>query len=667
MNIRTNIHALNAHRNMKNVGVRQSRAAQRLSSGFRINSAADDAAGLAISEKMRAQIRGLDQAWRNTQDAISLIQTAEGGIATINDMVIRIRELVVQAANDTYVHDNANLSRSDRAMIQAEISQLLAEIDSVARRVQFNTMTLLDGTFAGPNPSGFSSHIGSSGILEPAGFDHTILLPPSQLLADGLVADLNVGLGIDPAQGIQPHNSPPTTYETIDLSMLTLGTATSGPGWNLSTGGVLQIMSSDAFRIVGGGAPAVFSITFYAGVGNADVIMDDANITAWNMPGFAHNVRLWLEGSNSISATGVPGITMAGTSSLEINGPGSLNVTATPGSGIFGGSLTLNSGTLTVSGGTNGITSNPLTVNGGSLTVTGGTNGITSPNLNINGGSVNSSTITTPPANVNITGDPSITTTGGNPLLWFYPLPQNITVIEGSITETLTANAHTSQPPPLQLSFAWVQDGVGNVGTDSNTLAIPTDLAPGPHTFTVTATGLNNVTLTHTFTVTVDPANGNGNNGNGNGDNNGQPTPAPGRGLWFQIGANANQGMTLYIQALDALALGLMDIYDNPIINVLEESGADISPLLDILDEALFIAIRQRAILGAAQNRLDFTAQSLAISSENLSDAESRIRNADMAREMMRFTMSNVLQQAAVSMLAQANQLPNTVLQLLGD
>ncbi|MDR0512145.1 MAG: carbohydrate-binding domain-containing protein [Treponema sp.] len=310
------------------------------------------------------------------------------------------------------------------------------------------------------------------------------------------------------AQNIQPHNSPPTTYETIDLSTLSIGNAQSGNGWNFSAAGVLEITNSGAFRVVGGSAPALFEIFILANV-NADIIIDNTNITTMDITdGGNQNVRLWLEGSNSISATGVPGIQMGATPppSLEINGPGSLNVIATPGSGIFGGSLTLNSGTLTVSGGTNGITSNPLTVNGGSLTVTGGTNGITSPNLNINGGSVNSSTITTPPTNVNITGDPSITITGGNPLLWFYPLPQNITVTEGSITEALTANAHTSQLPPSQLNFTWVQTGVGNVGTDSNTLAIPTGLTPGQHTFTVTATGLNNVTLTHTFTVTVDPA-----------------------------------------------------------------------------------------------------------------------------------------------------------------
>jgi flagellin len=130
MVVRTNVFALNAHRNLTNVGRTQRQAAQRLSSGFRVNSAADDAAGLAISESMRAQIRGLDQASINTQDAVGLIQTAEGAMATVSEMVIRMRELMVQAANDTNTHGN-------REMIQLEIDQLMQEINDVTFRTQF--------------------------------------------------------------------------------------------------------------------------------------------------------------------------------------------------------------------------------------------------------------------------------------------------------------------------------------------------------------------------------------------------------------------------------------------------------------------------------------------------------------------------------------------------
>ena len=141
MVVNTNVLALNAHRNLSSIGVAQAKASQRLSSGLKINSAADDAAGLAISEKMRAQIRGLDMAAKNAQDGISLLQTAEGSIQEINNMVQRIRELTVQAANDTNTTE-------DRAKIADEISQLTTEITDMAGRTEFNTKKLTTGLFA---------------------------------------------------------------------------------------------------------------------------------------------------------------------------------------------------------------------------------------------------------------------------------------------------------------------------------------------------------------------------------------------------------------------------------------------------------------------------------------------------------------------------------------
>ncbi|TRY21929.1 flagellin, partial [Geobacillus sp. LEMMJ02] len=111
---------------------------ERLSSGYRINRAGDDAAGLAISEKMRGQIRGLEQATRNAQDGISLIQTAEGALNETHSILQRMRELAVQAANDTN-------TATDRANLQAEVDQLVTEIDCIAQNTEFNTTKLLDG------------------------------------------------------------------------------------------------------------------------------------------------------------------------------------------------------------------------------------------------------------------------------------------------------------------------------------------------------------------------------------------------------------------------------------------------------------------------------------------------------------------------------------------
>ncbi|HPE70111.1 MAG TPA: hypothetical protein PLF96_12390, partial [Thermotogota bacterium] len=139
MRVYHNIPALNAWRNGTIINRAMSRSLERLSSGLRINRAADDAAGLAISEKMRAQIRGLNQATRNAQDGISLIQTAEGALNETHSILQRMRELAVQAANDTYTSE-------DRQEIQKEIDQLVAEVDRISGTTEFNKKKLLDGS-----------------------------------------------------------------------------------------------------------------------------------------------------------------------------------------------------------------------------------------------------------------------------------------------------------------------------------------------------------------------------------------------------------------------------------------------------------------------------------------------------------------------------------------
>lgn len=138
--INTNVMSLNAQRNLNTSGSGLATALQRLSSGMRINSAKDDAAGLAISNRMTAQIRGLNQAGRNANDGISLAQTAEGAMGTITNNLQRIRELAIQSANATN-------SSSDRAALQTEAAQLISEIDRVASTTSFNNVNLLDGSF----------------------------------------------------------------------------------------------------------------------------------------------------------------------------------------------------------------------------------------------------------------------------------------------------------------------------------------------------------------------------------------------------------------------------------------------------------------------------------------------------------------------------------------
>ena len=138
--INSNIASLNAQRNLDRSQSELQVSLQRLSSGLRINSAKDDAAGMAISSRMTAQIRGLNQATRNANDGISLAQTAEGSLAAISDSLQRIRELAVQAANATN-------SASDRTALDQEVQQRLSEVNRIAQQTSFNSQKILDGTF----------------------------------------------------------------------------------------------------------------------------------------------------------------------------------------------------------------------------------------------------------------------------------------------------------------------------------------------------------------------------------------------------------------------------------------------------------------------------------------------------------------------------------------
>ena len=141
MRIQHNISALNTHRNLAFNNAQASKNLEKLSSGYKINRAGDDAAGLAISEKMRGQIRGLDMAQKNSQDGISLIQTAEGALHETHAILQRMRELAVQSSNDT------NMNEVDREAMQSEIKALTDEINDISTRTEFNTQKLIDGSF----------------------------------------------------------------------------------------------------------------------------------------------------------------------------------------------------------------------------------------------------------------------------------------------------------------------------------------------------------------------------------------------------------------------------------------------------------------------------------------------------------------------------------------
>ncbi|QUF84009.1 flagellin [Clostridium butyricum] len=213
MIINHNLGAINAQRNMGINSGAAAKSMEKLSSGLRINRAGDDAAGLSISEKMRAQIRGLDQASTNAEDGISMIQTAEGALTETHSILQRMRELSVQSSNDTNVS-------TDRAAIQAEMDELTKEVDRIANTTEFNTQKLLDGSFTGKFQIGANEgqnmdlSIGkmdaaSLGLTSTAIVKETVTLAAGSNLADGtytvsgtklLDADGNTVGIVDPAK-----------------------------------------------------------------------------------------------------------------------------------------------------------------------------------------------------------------------------------------------------------------------------------------------------------------------------------------------------------------------------------------------------------------------------------------------------------------------------------
>jgi len=451
MVVRTNTFALNAHRNMKNVGMDQSRASNRLSSGFRINSAADDAAGLAISENMRAQIRGLDQASRNAQDGQAMLLTTEGGLEEIGNMLQRTRELMVQAANDTNTQDQ-------RGLIMQEIAQLGTEILSMQNRVEFNTNRVLA---MGPNIAG------ETDVIQTAG-DMAIASRYVEIVANTL-AEMRRD-----------------TLAAIDA-----------------------VSALDATTTVAAGA--VVTILARA---------DRAAATVMNNHGC------------------VPDLT-------------------------------------------------------------------------------------------SIDHDELSEVAGGNGLTFITNIVQTEATWDTNQATTLTA---------LNERLAEIDDAINQLQT-----TMGGDI--------IRAAFDENFTAVREFV---------------NADSEGNSI------AFFQVGANASQGINFDFETVSRAVAGAGWTVTSlaPAMSAAAGgggvgSGVRITNMISAVDASIDDISRVRANLGAVQNRMDYTMRSLDISSENLQDSESRVRNADVAREMMRHTMSNVLQQAAVSMLSQANQMPQNLLQLL--
>jgi flagellin len=276
MRINHNIAALNTYRQLNSASNAQSKSMEKLSSGLRINRAGDDAAGLAISEKMRGQVRGLDQASRNSQDAISMIQTAEGALNETHDILQRMRELSVQASNDTNTQD-------DRGEIQKEINQLTEEINRIGNNTEFNTKKLINGDATGAGTAGVTQ--------ESVSFDFAAMAADT----DGSTV-LNIG-GTDYTINFNSGLAGDGTADVVDASTNTI---------TLGTGSTDRNIAADlkaAFESMRGQDPSL-SISEFTFAGAADSLTVSAT-AGGKYDGQAGDGQISFKSGTSVGVTPV--------------------------------------------------------------------------------------------------------------------------------------------------------------------------------------------------------------------------------------------------------------------------------------------------------------------------------------------------------------------------
>ncbi|MGE5581928.1 MAG: flagellin [Bacillota bacterium] len=529
MIINHNLPALNASRNL---GINQSlmaKSQEKLSSGLRINRAADDAAGLAISETMRSQIRGLDQASRNAQDAISLIQTAEGALTETHSILQRMKELAVQASNDTY-------TANDRQEMQKEIDQLKSEIDRIGNTTSFNNKTLLDG---------------SASAIVSSDKETTKVFMRGALAGNGAGAGTYaIHIAFDTAGAKQVHVSGVFRDKTSGVTA-SAGTKLSNVAQFYDESGRFMLDKDKTITIVqGDGKKTSFTI-------NRDDTL--ASVAAKFTKAIYDSTGL---GQSAVVGTsvGLADYVMAPTAST---------------SAAVSGTFVLRSAIAGEDGKLNVLADQDIMKAFGFSELTAA--------------SENSYKITVKDASSGSTI--ASTVVHGNTILGL--LNKNV-----------------------------------DIAFNSNS-GFSTTYATAAAKFT-SAAGASVDTYVHL----VDNA------------------------QVFQIGANEMQNMNASIGNMKAEALGVSTIQVTDIVS----AGKAITRI----DAAISRVSSQRSSLGAVQNRLEHTINNLGVASENITASESRIRDANMAAEMMNFTKLNILSQAANAMLAQANQQPQQVLQLLG-
>lgn len=557
MVVQHNLNAINANNKM-NINVSGTKkATEKLSSGYQINRAGDNAAGLAISEKMRSQIRGLSQATKNANDGISLIQTAEGGLNETHSILQRMRELADQSANGTYQDD------TDREAIQLEVDALKSEIDRIASSTEYNGMKLLDGSLGGTT-TGTTDFGARYGVLISA-----------NTVVDGANNKLKENLSLEGA----------TLTSSVNGVTVTLADTASGVGG--------ENAQWDA-------AGTTLTINLKAGQSYSQSQIND----------LIKNATM-----AKADAAGTPQASTPADVELKLK------------SGVFtfqkAETFKTSAGVRAASDDTdlveyliNGTDQNDGYAD--TIKFTSNNYGEDTRKLKIaTDVAAGKEWVATTTANNEGTGikDGEFTLHLATGVEYTEEDIQNLLKQAGlDYTVTLT----DSKTPDGDKSF-YAQKVVAEA--DATAIEIGK---------TTAGAGLGSDKLTGT-----------------------------GKGLTFQIGANGveDQRVTLSVGDMSSTSIGV--------------GGADVSTqdaankAIDMVDAAVKTVSMQRAGLGALQNRLEYTVNNLTTTNENLTAAESQIRDTDMATEMINYTKNNILQQASQAMLAQANQQPQAILQLL--
>jgi len=616
MTINTNIAALNAQRNLGKTQGLLNKSLQRLSSGLRINSAKDDAAGLAIGTRMGAQVRGLNQAIRNANDGISLAQTAEGALQETTNLLQRIRELSVQSANDTN-------SASDRSALQAETSQLLSELTRIAEVTKFNGKGILDGSF-----SSAQFQVGANA---------------NQTISFGITGAKTSDLGSFQATNVVATSS--TAFDGANLTIndinVAASVATNSAGVTAGSAASKATAINSISNETGVTATASTSITGIVavagkGLNNGDLIINDLAVGS-----IASDANIITQANNTV--TEINKISNnSGVTATANQSTGAITLTASDGRDIK-----IKAGNA----GTAQIVTDIFNATGLDAATGLDPTGHNTSTLQVVASDTFLATHPGTPANELAVGD---TVTIDSVVYEFY---DSATTYAGSNVGVGVALAGDSSAIAAALNTEInAQRALGNttinssVSTDTLTL---TNALFGNESITY-AENLNGANAT-VLTETTDTATG---------------TDAA------DAVASTNQG-TLSLNSASNFTLGgttgqlTAAGFQNSSTSLTEMSTVDISTVtgandaIAVIDGALSQVGSIRGDLGAIQNRFESTISNLQNVSENISAARARIMDADFAAETAAMTKAQVLQQAGVAMLAQANQLPQIVLSLL--